>query len=74
MPCSPRWPVGPCPATSDRVLVGSPIAHGLSGPDAQIIAGNALNRTLGYGPPIPINSNGVNSPSGVTISAGAVSP
>ena len=65
---------GPCPATSDRVLVGVPIANGLSGPDAQVIAGNALNRTLGYGPPIPINSNGVNSPSGVTINPGAVAP
>ena len=65
---------GPFPVTSDRVLVGVPIANGLSGPDAQVIAGNALNRTLGYGPPIPINSNGVNSPSGVTINPGAVAP
>ena len=44
----------------------SPRATGLSGIDAQIIGGNALDRTREYGPPIPINSNGVNSPSGVT--------
>jgi len=61
---------GPSPVPSDRVLVGVPRAHGLSGTDAQVIAGNALGRTQQYGPPIPINSNGVNSPSGVTSSAG----
>jgi len=65
---------GPYPVMSDRVLVGVPIANGLSGPDAQVIAGNALGRTQGYGPPIPINSNGVNSPSGVTINAPPVAP
>ncbi len=58
---------GPCPIPQDRVLVGAPIAHGLNGVDAQIIANNALGRTQQYGPPIPINSNGVNSPTGVTI-------
>jgi hypothetical protein len=62
---------GPCPVTSDRVLVGVPKAHGLSGTDAQVIAGNALGRTQQYGPPIPINSNGVNSPSGVTSGSGS---
>ncbi len=62
---------GPCPVPSDRVLVGVPKAHGLSGTDAQVIAGNALGRTQQYGPPIPINSNGVNSPSGVTSGSGS---
>ena len=57
---------GPVPVTSDRVLVGVPKAFGLSGTDAQVIAGNSLGRTQGYGPPIPIQSIGVNSPSGVT--------
>ncbi len=65
---------GPCPVGSDRVLVGVPIPNGLSGPDAQITAGNALARTVQYGPPIPINSNGVNSPSGVTVNASPVGP
>ncbi|WP_435016324.1 hypothetical protein TA3x_003889 [Tundrisphaera sp. TA3] len=59
---------GPMPVPSDRVLVGQPIAHGLAGIEAHIINDNALNRTEQYGPPIPINSNGVNSPSGVTNS------
>src|SRR5438270_189787 len=54
---------GPMPVTSDRVLIGVPKPVGLTGSDAQIIAGNSLGRTQGYGPPIPINSNGVNSPS-----------
>jgi hypothetical protein len=62
---------GPCPVMSDRVLVGVPKAHGLSGSDAQVIAGNALGRTQQYGPPIPINSSGVNSPSGVTSGSGS---
>lgn len=57
---------GPVPVTSDRVVVGDPIAHGLSGIEAHIIGDNGLNRTEKFGPPIPINSNGVNSPSGVT--------
>jgi len=65
---------GPCPVTSDRVLVGVPIANGLSGRDAQLIDANAMSRTLGYGPPIPINAVGVNSPSGVTISSPSVGP
>ncbi len=57
---------GPCPVPNDRVLVGAPVAYGLSGADAQIIGANELHRTQLYGPPIPINSNGVNSPTGVT--------
>lgn len=66
---------GPMPVTSDRVLVGVPRAHGLSGSDAQVIAGNALGRVQQYGPPIPINSNGVNSPSGVTSAgSGGIAP
>ena len=59
---------GPTPVPSGRVLVGLPSPNGLSGADAQIIGANALNRTQQYGPPIPINSNGVNSPTGVTNS------
>jgi hypothetical protein len=54
------------PIAPDRVVVGRPIARGLSGIDAQIISANGMDRTARYGPPIPINSNGVNSPSGVT--------
>ncbi len=65
---------GPCPVPSDRVLIGAPIANGLSGVDAQIIGNNALGRTQQYGPPIPINSNGVNSPSGVTSNTGIAGP
>ena len=57
---------GPVPVAPSRVLVGSPIPHGMSGIDAQIVGSNALDRVKDYGPPIPINSNGVNSPSGVT--------
>jgi hypothetical protein len=54
------------PVDADRVLVGQPAPFGMSGVNAQIISANALNRTQQYGPPIPINANGVNSPSGVT--------
>ncbi len=61
-----RLAQSPTPFTSDRVLVGVPIPNGMTGTDAQIIAGNGLQRTQGYGPPIPLLSNGVNSPSGVT--------
>ena len=64
---------GPCPLTSDRVLVGVPTPHGMSGIDAHIIGSNALTRTQNYGPPIPLQSSGVNSPSGVT-SGGSTSP
>ena len=69
-----RLAQGPCPIPPDRVLVGVPIATGMTGVDAQIVAGNALGRVQQYGPPIPINSNGVNSPSGVTINSGIVAP
>lgn len=65
---------GPCPMPSDRVLVGAPIPAGMSGIDAQIIGNNAIGRTQQYGPPIPINSNGVNSPSGVTSNTGLGGP
>jgi hypothetical protein len=54
------------PIEEGRVLVGEPIPFGLSGVNAQIISANLLNRTQQYGPPVPINANGVNSPSGVT--------
>lgn len=54
------------PVGEDRVLVGQPLPFGMSGVNAQIVNANALNRTQQYGPPIPINANGVNSPSGVT--------
>jgi len=64
----------PYPVSSDRVLVGVPAANGLSGRDAQLIDANAMSRTLGYGPPIPINAIGVNSPSGVTINSPSVGP
>jgi hypothetical protein len=56
----------PYPAPIERVVVGLPISRGLSGIEAQIIGANALDRTKDFGPPIPIDSNGVNSPSGVT--------
>lgn len=54
------------PVDAGRVLVGQPAPFGMSGVNAQIVSANALNRTQQYGPPIPINANGVNSPSGVT--------
>lgn len=54
------------PIDPNRVLVGAPLPSGMSGVDAQIIGANSLNRTQQAGPPIPIQSNGVNSPSGVT--------
>ncbi|WP_165252720.1 hypothetical protein [Paludisphaera soli] len=54
------------PIEEGRVLVGQPIPFGMSGVNAQIISANILNRTQQYGPPVPINANGVNSPSGVT--------
>jgi hypothetical protein len=62
---------GPCPLPSDRVLVGVPTPRGMSGIDAHIIGSNALTRTQNFGPPIPLNSSGVNSPSGVTGGGGA---
>jgi hypothetical protein len=46
----------------------------MSGNDADIISANALQRTRLYGPPIPINSNGVNSPGGVTNPVSGVMP
>ena len=64
-----RMARGPFPVPSERVLVGVPAPSGMSGSDAQIIAGNSLGRTQQYGPPIPLLSNGVNSPSGVTSNA-----
>ncbi|AMV38183.1 hypothetical protein [Planctomyces sp. SH-PL62] len=54
------------PIAEDRVLVGQPLPFGMSGVNSQVISANILNRTQQYGPPIPINANGVNSPSGVT--------
>ena len=68
-----RLALGPCPVPSERVLVGVPIPHGMSGTDAQIIAGNSLGRTQQYGPPIPLLSNGVNSPSTVTNNNSTIS-
>ena len=65
---------GPLPIPPERVLVGMPTPRGMSGNDADIINSNALQRTRLYGPPIPINSNGVNSPSGVTNSVTGVLP
>jgi hypothetical protein len=65
---------GPLPIPADRVLVGMPIPRGMSGNDADIINSNALQRTRLYGPPIPINSNGVNSPTGVTNPVSGVMP
>lgn len=69
-----RLAQGPCPIPPDRVLVGEPIARGLSGTNAQVIANNALGRVQQYGPPIPINSTGINSPSGVTFNPAVVGP
>ncbi|WP_435011132.1 hypothetical protein P12x_002430 [Tundrisphaera lichenicola] len=66
-----RLAIAPTPISADRIFVGVPLPVGLSGPDSQVIAGNSLGRTQAYGPPIPINSNGVNSPSGVTGISGA---
>ena len=63
-----RLAAGPYPMPSDRVLVGIPSATGMSGIDAQIIGANALTRTGQYGPPIPLQSSGVNSPSGSSSS------
>jgi hypothetical protein len=65
---------GPLPIPPERVLVGMPISRGMSGNDADIISANALQRTRLYGPPIPINSNGVNSPGGVTNPVSGVMP
>jgi hypothetical protein len=60
----------PCPLPSDRVLVGVPIPNGMSGLDAYIIGNNSLSRTQNYGPAIPLQSSGVNSPSGVSSGGG----
>lgn len=65
---------GPLPVPADRVLVGMPTPRGMSGNDADIISANALQRTRLYGPPIPLNSNGVNSPGGVTNSIPGIQP
>jgi hypothetical protein len=65
---------GPLPVTADRVLVGMPKPYGMAGNDADIIYSNSLQRTRLYGPPIPLNSNGVNSPGGVTNSVSGVLP
>lgn len=69
--------ISPSPMPSSRVLVGVPTPHGMSGIDAYIIGNNSLSRTQNYGPPIPLQSNGVNSPSGVTTGgagAAGISP
>ncbi|MHC5544497.1 hypothetical protein ACYOEI_40220, partial [Singulisphaera rosea] len=60
--------------TPDRILVGLPLPYGMSGNDAQIVGANTLTRTQQYGPPIPLNFNGVNSPSGVTNSVSGILP
>ena len=60
---------GPFPVPTDRVLVGLPASHGLSGFEAQILSSNMLNRTQQYGPPIPLFASGVNSPNGGTGAA-----
>jgi hypothetical protein len=65
---------GSTPIDPARVLVGLPTPGGLSGIEAQIIQLNTLSRTQQYGPPIPINSNGVNSPSGVTSGGAGLIP
>ncbi len=62
------------PIDGERVLVGVPLPFGMSGVNAQIVGANALNRVQQYGPPIPINANGVNSPSGVTNQMSGVLP
>lgn len=62
------------PIAPDRVLVGAPLPFGMSGVNAQIVGANALNRVQQYGPPIPINANGLNSPSGVTNPMSGVIP
>lgn len=54
------------PIDPSRVLVGAPLPFGMSGTDAQVVSANGLNRTQQAGPPIPIQANGINSPSGVT--------
>jgi len=54
------------PVGEDRVLVGQPLPYGMAGVNAQIVGANILTRTQQYGPPIPLNANGVNSPGGVT--------
>jgi hypothetical protein len=65
---------GPLPISPDRVLIGMPRPYGMSGNDADIIYANGLNRTQQYGPAIPLNSNGVNSPGGVTNGVSGVLP
>lgn len=65
---------GPLPIPADRVLVGLPKPYGMAGNDADIIYSNSLQRTRLYGPPIPLNSNGVNSPGGVTNNVSGVLP
>lgn len=65
---------GPLPVPADRVLVGMPKPYGMAGNDADIIYSNGLQRTRLYGPPIPLNSNGINSPGGVTNSVSGVLP
>lgn len=62
------------PIDPSRVLVGAPLPHGMSGVDAQIVGANALTRVQQAGPPIPINANGLNSPSGVTNQMSGVVP
>ena len=62
------------PIDPNRVLIGAPLPFGMSGVNAQIVGANALNRAQQYGPPIPINANGVNSPSGVTNQMSGVVP
>lgn len=54
------------PIDPNRVLVGAPMSSGMSGVNAQIVGANAINRVQQAGPPIPMNANGINSPSGVT--------
>ena len=59
---------GSIPIDPGRVLVGMPSPSGMAGNEAVFVQYNALTRTQQYGPAIPLISNGLNSPSGVTVS------
>jgi hypothetical protein len=75
-PCDPRLAekrremvlnelaLAPFPVPPERVLIGPPLANGLSGREAVIIAGNLLAQTAAKGPAVSISSGTVSAPTG----------
>jgi hypothetical protein len=69
--------LGPFPVPPERVLIGPPLANGLSGKEAALIAANLLAQTAAKGPPVPIGGGTVGGSGGgaaLPIGGGATPP